>query len=212
VRLRSDRRPAGAACRARAAGRGLRHRRSRRLAAVAPRAGRPRAPTRAGGALPADGARIRRLQTAGRARRGRRPRASDGEARERDAEDRPAARGARPAAGQGADRGRAAMTEPEVVVVSAEEQQQAEELGEELPAQLPVLPVKETVVFPGSMTPLAIGQERSIRLIGDVVGGDRLLALVTACDEEPETPEWDDLYEVGTAAVVHKMIRVPDGT
>jgi ATP-dependent Lon protease len=98
------------------------------------------------------------------------------------------------------------------VVVSAEEQQRAEELGDELPDSLPVLPLKETVVFPESMTPLAIGQERSIRLIDDVVGGDRLLALVTVRDENAETPGFGDLYEIGTAAVVHKMIRVPDGT
>jgi ATP-dependent Lon protease len=104
------------------------------------------------------------------------------------------------------------VNDPELVVVSAEEQQHAEELGEELPATLPVLPLKETVVFPESMTPLAIGQERSIKLIDDVVGGDRLLALVTVRDEDRETPGWDDVYEVGTAAVVHKMIRVPDGT
>jgi ATP-dependent Lon protease len=105
------------------------------------------------------------------------------------------------------------VSEPEYqVVVTEEEQQRAEELGEELPATLPVLPLKETVVFPESMTPLAIGQERSIKLIDDVVGGDRLLALVTVRDEDAETPDWDDLYEVGTAAVVHKMIRVPDGT
>jgi ATP-dependent Lon protease len=100
----------------------------------------------------------------------------------------------------------------DVVTVSAEEQQHAEELGDELPASLPVLPLKETVVFPASMTPLAIGQERSIRLIDDVVDGDRLLALVTVRNEDVETPELDDLYEVGTAAMVQKMIRVPDGT
>jgi ATP-dependent Lon protease len=107
------------------------------------------------------------------------------------------------------------VTEPDheyQVLVTSEEQEEAERLGEELPAALPVLPLKETVVFPESMTPLAIGQERSIRLIDDVVGGDRLLALVTVRDEEVETPAWDDIYEVGTAAVVHKMIRVPDGT
>jgi ATP-dependent Lon protease len=100
----------------------------------------------------------------------------------------------------------------DVVTVTAEEQQHAEELGDELPASLPVLPLKETVVFPASMTPLAIGQERSIRLIDDVVDGDRLLALVTVRNEDVETPGWEDLYEVGTAALVHKMIRVPDGT
>ena len=105
------------------------------------------------------------------------------------------------------------MSEPEYeVVVSAEQQQHAEELGDELPATLPVLPLKETVVFPESMTPLAIGQERSIKLIDDVVGGDRLLALIAVENDDVETPGWDDLYEIGTAAVVHKMIRVPDGT
>ncbi|MGH2977116.1 MAG: endopeptidase La, partial [Gaiellaceae bacterium] len=83
---------------------------------------------------------------------------------------------------------------------------------DEIPDELPVLPLKETVVFPDSMTPLAIGQERSIRLADDVVGGERLLALVTVRDPEVEAPGWDDLYEIGTAAVVHKMIRVPDGT
>jgi len=83
---------------------------------------------------------------------------------------------------------------------------------DEIPAELPVLPLKETVVFPDSMTPLAIGQERSIRLVDDVVGGERLLALVTVRDADVEAPAWDDLHEIGTAAVVHKMIRVPDGT
>ncbi len=82
----------------------------------------------------------------------------------------------------------------------------------EVPPMLPVLPLKETVVFPQSMTPLAIGQERSIKLVDDVVSGDRMLALVTVEDEEIESPGWDDLYDVGTAAVVHKLIRVPDGT
>jgi ATP-dependent Lon protease len=83
---------------------------------------------------------------------------------------------------------------------------------EEIPAELPVLPLKETVVFPDSVTPLAIGQERSLRLIDDVVGGERLLALMTVRDAEVESPLWEDLHDVGTAAVVHKMIRVPDGT
>ena len=82
----------------------------------------------------------------------------------------------------------------------------------ELPPALPVLPLKETVVFPDSATPLAIGQERSIKLIDDVVARDRLLALVTVKSENVEQPGWDDLYGVGTAAIVHKLIKVPDGT
>jgi ATP-dependent Lon protease len=83
---------------------------------------------------------------------------------------------------------------------------------DELPTELPVLPLKDTVVFPDSMSPLAIGQERSIRLVDDVIGGERLLALVTVRDSDVEAPGWGDLYEIGTAAIVHKMIRVPDGT
>ena len=78
--------------------------------------------------------------------------------------------------------------------------------------QLPVLPLKETVVFPESMTPLAVGQERSVKLIDDVVSGERLLALFTVRNQDVETPGWEDLYDVGTVAVVHKMIKVPDGT
>ncbi len=82
----------------------------------------------------------------------------------------------------------------------------------ELPSALPILPLKETVVFPDSATPLAIGQERSIKLIDDVVAGDRLLALVAVRTPDVEQPGWDDLYGVGTAAIVHKLIKVPDGT
>jgi ATP-dependent Lon protease len=78
--------------------------------------------------------------------------------------------------------------------------------------ELPVLPLKETVVFPDSLTPLAIGQERSIKLIDEAVSSDRELALVTVRNPDVEEPGWDDLYEIGTAAAVHKLIRVPDGT
>jgi len=81
-----------------------------------------------------------------------------------------------------------------------------------LPPYLPVLPLKETVVFPQSMAPLAIGQERSIELIDDVLSGNRLLALVAARDPQVDQPGFADLYEVGTAALVHRMLRMPDGT
>jgi ATP-dependent Lon protease len=91
-----------------------------------------------------------------------------------------------------------------------EEQVDVEEL--ELPSELPVLPLKDTVVFPDSVLPLAVGQERSIRLVDAAVDGNRLLALVASKDAELEQPGWDDLHEIGTAAVVQKMIRVPDGS
>jgi ATP-dependent Lon protease len=77
---------------------------------------------------------------------------------------------------------------------------------------MPILPLKETVVFPDSMIPLAIGQERSIRLVDEAVANDRPIALVTSREGDDEAQSADDLYSVGTAAAIHKMIRVPDGT
>jgi ATP-dependent Lon protease len=80
------------------------------------------------------------------------------------------------------------------------------------PGVLPILPLKETVVFPDSMAPLAIGQERSVRLVDEAVAQDRTIALVTCRDAEKEPESAEDIYAVGTEAVIHKMIRVPDGT
>ncbi len=77
---------------------------------------------------------------------------------------------------------------------------------------LPVLPLKDTVVFPEAVTPLAVGQERSVKLIDDVVAAERTLALVTVKNLEADPPGFDDLHEIGTLAVVHKLIKVPDGT
>jgi ATP-dependent Lon protease len=77
---------------------------------------------------------------------------------------------------------------------------------------LPILPLKDTVVFPDSMSPLAIGQDRSIRLVEEAVANDRPIALVTSRSNEEDATSAEDLYEVGTAAAIHKMIRVPDGT
>ncbi len=102
------------------------------------------------------------------------------------------------------------MEEGREVTELLDEQLDIEEV--ELPSRLPVLPLKDTVVFPDSVLPLAIGQERSVRLVDDVVARNRLLALVASRDREVDQPGWDDLYDVGTAAVVQKMIRVPDGS
>ena len=81
-----------------------------------------------------------------------------------------------------------------------------------LPEALPVLPLRESVSFPHTLTPLAIGQERSIQLVNDVLGGERMLAMVASRDPENETPTPDDLYEVGVAGTVARMLKVPDGT
>ena len=79
-------------------------------------------------------------------------------------------------------------------------------------AVVPILPPKDTVVFPDSVTPLAIGQERSIRLVEAAVAGEREIALVTSKDPSQDEPGPEDIHRVGTVADVQKMIRVPDGT
>jgi ATP-dependent Lon protease len=80
------------------------------------------------------------------------------------------------------------------------------------PVELPLLPLKETVVFPDSMTPLAVGQERSVKLVDDTVSGEGRLALAAVRSEEVEEPSWDDIYSVGVEAVVSRMLKMPDGT
>jgi ATP-dependent Lon protease len=82
----------------------------------------------------------------------------------------------------------------------------------ELPDGLPVLPLRETVPFPDTLIPLAVGQERSVKLVNDVLGGERMLAMVAARDPENETPGPDELYDVGVAGTVARMLKVPDGT
>src|SRR5215210_5667667 len=86
------------------------------------------------------------------------------------------------------------------------------ELGPALPRVLPVLPLKDSVPFPDTLTPLAVGQDRSIHLVNDVLGGDRMLVMVASKDPELDSPGPDDLYRVGVAGVVARMLKVPDGT
>src|SRR5579862_2785689 len=156
--------------------------------------------------LPADGDRHGTVPAPDPARGGRRRRARARDVRARHSDHRATGgRAARPRRPR-LDRG-GGVSEPTL-------ETEVEPTGQsvELPAALPVLPLKETVVFPQSMTPLAVGQERSVRLIDDVVSGERLLVLIASRDPEIEAPGWDDIYDVGTAAIVHKMIKVPDGT
>jgi ATP-dependent Lon protease len=78
--------------------------------------------------------------------------------------------------------------------------------------ELPVLPLRGTVVFPLTVVPLAAAQPRSLRLIDDVMSGDRTVALVMQKDAELEGAGPEDVYDVGTISTIHQMMRVPDGT
>jgi len=81
-----------------------------------------------------------------------------------------------------------------------------------LPERLPVVPLLDTVTFPDTYTPLAVGQERTVRLVNDVLGGNRMLAMVASANPQSMSPGPDDLYRVGVAGVVARMVKLPDGT
>lgn len=87
------------------------------------------------------------------------------------------------------------------------------ELFDQIPEELPILPLRGVVVYPQTAVPLTIGQPRSIKLVDDVMAGDdRLIGLVASKDPELDAPQPDDLYPVGTVAIVHRLFRAPDGT
>jgi ATP-dependent Lon protease len=80
-----------------------------------------------------------------------------------------------------------------------------------IPDVLPVLPLRDALVFPLTAVPLSVGQPRSVRLVDDVMRGSRLLALVAQREAKAEPAGPDDLYGVGTVGVIHQLARAPDG-
>ncbi|MCC7107014.1 MAG: endopeptidase La [Chloroflexi bacterium] len=92
------------------------------------------------------------------------------------------------------------------------DQQTAPGATPQIPAELPVLPLRGgMVVFPLAVVPLAIGQERSVRLVDDVMRDRRMLLLVSQRDPEQEQPGPDDVNRIGTVGVIHQLMRAPDG-
>ncbi len=81
-----------------------------------------------------------------------------------------------------------------------------------IPDSLPVLPLRDTVLFPNSFMPLAVAREASVRLIDESMTGSRLIAVFTQRDATVEEPTETDLYEIGTATHIHKMFKLPDGS
>ena len=77
---------------------------------------------------------------------------------------------------------------------------------------LPVLPLRGIVVYPMMWLPLTIGQGRSIQLVEDTLPQSRIIALVTSRDESVEVPSPEQIYEIGTAAQIHRVLKAPDGT
>ena len=101
-----------------------------------------------------------------------------------------------------------------MIEIAPESGDQEVEIGGQrgIPAKLPVLPLRETVPLPDTLMPLAVGQERSVQLVNDVLAGNRMLVMVASREPDDETPGPDQLYDVGVVGSVARMLKVPDGT
>ena len=82
---------------------------------------------------------------------------------------------------------------------------------EDAPDILPILPLRNTVLFPGVIIPITIGRDRSVKLIKDAENGNKMIGVVAQKDFDIEIPETSDLHEVGTIASILKMLKMPDG-
>src|SRR5690606_6104164 len=83
--------------------------------------------------------------------------------------------------------------------------------NEELPATLPILPLRNTVLFPGVVIPITAGRDKSIKLINDSNKGSKVIGVVSQKDGSIEDPEGKDIYKTGTVARILRVLKMPDG-
>jgi ATP-dependent Lon protease len=80
-----------------------------------------------------------------------------------------------------------------------------------IPSELPVLPVRDAVIFPHAVIPLTVGREASVRLINEVQQGNGMLVVLTQRDKRVDSPGPSDLYDIGTVSMVHRVMKTPEG-
>ena len=82
---------------------------------------------------------------------------------------------------------------------------------EALPNSIPILPLKNTVLFPGVVIPITASRDKSIELINDANKGDKVIGVVAQKDQSTESPELKDIYDLGTVAQILRVLKMPDG-
>src|ERR1700722_2704300 len=80
-----------------------------------------------------------------------------------------------------------------------------------IPNQLPILPIRNIVVFPGTVMPLNVGRQKSKNLLDEVMPGEKVIGVVTQKNADVEDPGYADLYSVGVACMILKLFKLPDG-
>jgi ATP-dependent Lon protease len=101
-------------------------------------------------------------------------------------------------------------TEAELIPLLTPEDEE-EMANEELPAFLPILPLRNTVLFPGVVIPITAGRDKSIKLINEANSGDKIIGVVAQRNEEDEDPTNADIHQVGTVARILRVLKMPDG-
>ncbi|MCX2744429.1 endopeptidase La [Mangrovivirga sp. M17] len=96
-------------------------------------------------------------------------------------------------------------------LINPEQEIDDDKTMDNLPEELPVLPIKNTVLFPGVVIPITVGRKKSVKLVKEVYENDRIIGVVAQHNSKNEDPGKDDIYEVGTIARIIKMIVLPDG-
>jgi ATP-dependent Lon protease len=97
-----------------------------------------------------------------------------------------------------------------IPLLSAEDEEQMN--AEEVPEVLPILPLRNTVLFPGVVIPITVGRDKSIKLIKEYYKGSRIIGAVAQKDLEIEDPGTKDLNDIGTIAYIIKLLQMPDGS
>ena len=96
-----------------------------------------------------------------------------------------------------------------IPLLSADDEEQMN--SEKTPDELPILPLRNTVLFPGVVIPITVGRDKSIKLIKEAYQGNKILGVVAQKNDTIEDPDGKDLNEIGTVALILKMLRMPDG-
>lgn len=84
--------------------------------------------------------------------------------------------------------------------------------AEEVPEELPILPLRNTVLFPGVVIPITVGRDKSIKLIKEAYKGDKIIGVIAQKDVNIEDPDFEDLHNIGTVAHILKLLQMPDGS
>jgi ATP-dependent Lon protease len=104
-----------------------------------------------------------------------------------------------------------AETESEFIPLITSEDEEAMN-NEETPLELPILPIRNTVLFPGVVLPITVGRDKSIKLVQDAYKGNRTVGVISQKEQNIEDPEFEDLNSIGTVAHIMRLLKMPDGS